>query len=74
MLPEEGDLEFVRHATAELAISFTDQRDHNLHAAFNGIIKAIESDRRRLAALEAEVNTLREQVRAGKASTSQNLF
>jgi hypothetical protein len=74
MLPEEGDLEFARHATAELAISFTDQRDHNLHAAFNGIIKAIESDRRRIQALEAEVNSLREQVRAAKASTSPNLF
>lgn len=61
MLPEEGDLEFVRHATAELAISFTDQRDHNLHAAFNGLIRAIESDRRRIAALEAEISALRSQ-------------
>ena len=45
MLPEEKDLDFVRHATAELAVSFTDARDHNLHAAFNGLIKAIEADR-----------------------------
>ena len=74
MLPEEGDLEFVRHATAELAVSFTDQRDHNLHAAFNGVIKAIETDRRRIQSLEAEVNALREQVRAAKGSTSANLF
>ncbi|MDQ6624272.1 MAG: hypothetical protein M3Y86_12425 [Verrucomicrobiota bacterium] len=55
MLPQEADLDFVRHATAELAISFTDQRDHNLHAAFNGLIKAIEDDRRRIAALEAQL-------------------
>ncbi|MDQ6860055.1 MAG: hypothetical protein M3032_02725 [Verrucomicrobiota bacterium] len=59
MLSKEGDLAFVRHATAELAISFTDQRDHNLHAAFNGLVEAIESDRRRLEALEAEVRALR---------------
>ncbi|HEX8679614.1 MAG TPA: hypothetical protein VF683_06630 [Chthoniobacterales bacterium] len=74
MLPEEGDLEFARHATAELAISFTDQRDHNLHAAFNGLIKAIESDRRRVQALETEVNALRDQLRALKPSASANLF
>jgi hypothetical protein len=61
MLPEERNLDFVRHATAELAISFTDARDHNLHAAFNGLIKAIESDRRRISALEAEVKALRSQ-------------
>lgn len=58
MLTEDKDLEFVRHATAELAISFTDARDHNLHAAFNGLIKAIEADRGRINALEAEVKTL----------------
>ena len=62
MLKKEGDLAFVRHATAELAISFTDQRDHNLHAAFNGLIEALEADRRRLAALEEEVQTLRSQL------------
>jgi hypothetical protein len=61
MLPEERNLDFVRHATAELAISFTDARDHNLHAAFNGLIKAIETDRRRISALEAEVKALRSQ-------------
>ena len=62
MLKKEGDLAFVRHATAELAISFTDQRDHNLHGAFNGLIEALEADRRRLAALEEEVQTLRSQL------------
>jgi hypothetical protein len=59
MLPEEKNLDFARHATAELAISFTDARDHNLHAAFNGLINAIESDRRRISALEEEVKSLR---------------
>ncbi len=59
MLDDEADLNFVRHATAELAVSFTDQRDHNLHAAFNGLIKAIEADRRKIIALEAEVKALR---------------
>jgi hypothetical protein len=62
MIKDEGDLGFVRHATAELAVSYTDQRDHNLHAAFNGLIEAIEADRRRLAALENEVKTLRAQL------------
>ena len=62
MLDDEADLSFVRHATAELAVSFTDQRDHNLHAAFNGLIKAVEADRRRISALEVEVNSLRERV------------
>ena len=62
MLKAEGDLAFVRHATAELAISFTDQRDHNLHAAFNGLIEALEAHRRRIIALEAEVKALRSQV------------
>jgi len=59
MLPEEKDLDFVRHATAELAISFTDARDHNLHAAFNGLIEAIESDRQRIAELEEKVTVLK---------------
>jgi len=59
MLPDEKDLDFVRHATAELAGSFTDARDHNLHAAFNGLIKAIEADRLRLRSLEAELQVLR---------------
>lgn len=62
MIDDEADLNFVRHATAELAISFTDQRDHNLHAAFNGVIKAIESDRRRIRELEGELKTLRSQL------------
>lgn len=59
MLPEEKDLDFVRHATAELAVSFTDARDHNLHAAFNGVIKAIESDRQRIKELEEKVTVLK---------------
>jgi hypothetical protein len=62
MLHEEKDLDFVRHATAELAVSFTDPRDHNLHAAFNGLIEAIRADRARLAKLEAEVQSLRAQL------------
>jgi hypothetical protein len=66
MLADEGDLNFVRHATAELAISFTDPRDHNTHAAFNGLIKAIEADRRRIAQLEAEIKALRSQMEAGQ--------
>ena len=59
MLPEEKDLDFVRHATAELAISFTDARDHNLHAAFNGLVRAIEADRKRIKELESQVTMLR---------------
>ncbi|MDQ2659037.1 MAG: hypothetical protein M3Y03_01315 [Verrucomicrobiota bacterium] len=59
MLHDEADLVFVRHATAELAASFTDQRDHNLHAAFNGLIEAVQADRRRILSLEAEVKALR---------------
>ncbi|MGZ5002963.1 MAG: hypothetical protein ACXWFY_09145 [Chthoniobacterales bacterium] len=61
MLQDEKDLDFVRHATAELAASFTDARDHNLHAAFNGLIKAIEEDRERIRALEEELHALRSQ-------------
>ncbi len=61
MLDEEGDLEFFRHATAELALSFTDQREHNLHAVLNGLLKAIEADRSRLSSLEAEIEAMREQ-------------
>jgi hypothetical protein len=59
MLDQEGDLAFVRHASAELAASFTDARDHNLHAALNGLIQAIETDRARIAALESEVAMLK---------------
>ncbi len=59
MLHDEKDLDFVRHATGELAASFTDARDHNLHAAFNGLIEAIKSDRERLRSLEAEIESMR---------------
>jgi len=59
MLDDESDLGFVRHASSELAVSFTDARDHNLHAALNGLIKAIESDRKRLTAIESELERLR---------------
>ena len=62
MLHQEGNLEFVRHATAELAVSFTDARDHNLHAAFNGLIEAIEADRTRLRELEKQVQSLKEKI------------
>jgi hypothetical protein len=65
MLSEEKDLDFVRHATAELAVSFTDARDHNLHAAFNGLIKAIESDRKRISELEEKVTILRSRTGIG---------
>jgi hypothetical protein len=61
MLTEEPNLEFVRRAAAELAISFTDPRDHNLHAAINGLVEAIESDRNRLRALEAQVRAFQPQ-------------
>ncbi len=70
MLPEEGDLEFVRRATAELAASFTDGRDHNIHAAFNGLVEAIEADRLRLAALEEEVSSLRAKLSGGESGVS----
>ncbi|MEO5719991.1 MAG: hypothetical protein ABIR71_00795 [Chthoniobacterales bacterium] len=62
MLEDEGALPFVRHAAAELATSFTDPRDHNLHAAVNGLLEAIEADRERITALEAEVKALRAQL------------
>jgi hypothetical protein len=65
MLDREEDLAFVRHASAELATSFTDARDHNLHAALNGLIQAIETDRARLAALESEVAMLKGKATAG---------
>ena len=69
MLTDESDLAFVRHATAELAISFTDPRDHNTHAAFNGLIKAVEADRRRIAQLEAEIKELRAQTESGQTAS-----
>ncbi len=59
MAIEEEDLDFVRHATAELATSFTDPRDHNLHAALNGLLQAIEANRARTVALEAGLARLK---------------
>ena len=58
MLSEEPNLDFVRRAAAELAGSFTDPRDHNLHAVINGLIEAIEADRVRIAVLKAELQAL----------------
>lgn len=62
MLSEEPNLDFVRRAAAELAVSYTDPHDHNLHAVINGLIEAIESDRARLAALEAGVKAFESKV------------
>ena len=59
MLTDEEDLAFICRATTELAGSFTDARDHNLHAALNGLIKAIQTDRKRIQTLEDEVKFLR---------------
>jgi hypothetical protein len=59
MLSEEPSLDFVRRAAAELAGSYTDPRDHNLHGVINGLIEAIEADRSRIDALEAKVRALR---------------
>ncbi|MBA3881954.1 MAG: hypothetical protein H0X73_04370 [Chthoniobacterales bacterium] len=59
MESEEEDVAFVRQAVAELATSFTDPREHNIHAAFNGLIQAVEADRARIAALEVELARLK---------------
>ncbi len=58
MLSDESNLDFVRHAAAELAGSFTDPRDHNLHAVINGLIQAMEADRARISALETKLQAL----------------
>ena len=58
MLSDEPKLEFVRRAAAELAVSYTDPRDHNLHAVINGLVEAIKEERDRVTALEAKVRAL----------------
>lgn len=58
MLSDEPKLDFVRRAAAELAVCYTDPRDHNLHAVINGMIEAIEVERDRISALEATVRGL----------------
>jgi hypothetical protein len=58
MLSDEPKLDFVRRAAAELAVCFTDPRDHNLHAVINGLVEAIEVERDRVTALEAKVRAL----------------
>jgi hypothetical protein len=68
MLTEEPNLEFVRRAAAELAVSYTDPRDHNLHAAINGLIEAIESDRTRLRALEEQLRARQKKKATGGSS------
>lgn len=59
MIDDEGDLEFVRHACAELALSLTNPRDHNLHAALNGLVQAVEANRARIHELEVELERIR---------------
>lgn len=59
MIDDEGGLEFARHACLELAGSFTNPRDHNLHAALNGLICAVEADRVRIHELEVELERIR---------------
>ena len=58
MLSNEPKLEFVRRAAAELAVCYTDPRDHNLHAVINGLVEAIMEERDRVTALEAKVRAL----------------
>jgi hypothetical protein len=58
MLSDEPKLDFVRRAAAELAVCYTDPRDHNLHAVINGMVEAIEEERDRVTALEAKVRAL----------------
>ena len=66
MLSDEPKLDFVRRAAAELAGSFTDPRDHNLHAVINGLIEAIEEARRRISGLEARVEALQAKKRGAE--------
>ena len=58
MLTDEPKLDFVRRAAAELAVCYTDPRDHNLHAVINGLIEAIEVERDRISSLEARLQAL----------------
>ena len=57
MLSKEPNLDFVRRAASELAVSFTDARDHNLHAIINGLIEEIEANRARILALEKAIES-----------------
>ncbi|MEP7078040.1 MAG: hypothetical protein ABI795_03350 [Chthoniobacterales bacterium] len=66
MIDDEGDLEFVRHACAELALSLTNPRDHNLHAALNGLVRAVEANRVRIHGLEAELERIRGEAPASR--------
>ena len=69
----ESNLDFVRRAAAELALSFTDPRDHNLHAVINGLVEAIESDRQRIAALEAKASAAVKDISDSTDSSSEPL-
>ena len=70
MLSDEPKLDFVRRAAAELAVCFTDPRDHNLHAVINGLVEAIEVERDRVTALEARLRAL-EPEEKGDTSTDR---
>jgi hypothetical protein len=65
MLSDEPKLDFVRRAAAELAVCYTDPRDHNLHAVINGMVEAIEEERDRVTALEAKVRALQSGEKGG---------
>jgi hypothetical protein len=71
MLSDEPKLDFIRRAAAELAGSFTDPRDHNLHAVINGLIEEIEAERARITALEASVQALQSKKRKDRRSSNR---